>query len=197
MHGAGKLAKPADGVNTPYLRQGIPAYCQPMQNEKSLGPGNRAIASFQCPTYPPLRILMVDDDPYLCEINAEVLRRHSYEINTVRDGEAGWDELQTNHYHLLITENDLPRLTGVGLVKKLRAACMPLPVIMVTGPLPTWESPHYSWLLKATKLLKPYGFDELLGLVKKVLAETASARAAMAPSPRWQSQPLPNRFRPR
>ena len=136
--------------------------------------------SLQCQTYPASRILMVDDATYLGELNAEVLRRHGYDVNTARDGEAGWEELQTNRYHLLITENDLPGLTGVGLVKKLRAACMPLPVIVVTGTLPGWKSPQYAWLLKATKLLKPYNFNDLLGLVKRVLADAASVRAEVA-----------------
>ena len=164
--------------------------CEKSRHREKLNSG-----SLQCQTYPPLRILMVSDDSCLCELNAEVLRRHSYEVNTARDGETGWEELQTNLYHLMITENNLPRLTGVGLLKRLRSACMPLPVIIVTGILPTWESPQYSWLLKATKLLKPYGFDELLGLVKKVLDDTARARAKAASPPAWQISPQANHFR--
>ena len=166
-----------------------------MQTEKSGLLANSASELLQCLTDPPLRILMVDDDSRLCRLNAEVLRRHNYEVTTAGDGQAGWDELLTNRYHLLITENDLPCLTGVGLVKKVHSACMPLPVIVVTGTLPARKSPEYSWLLKATKLFKPYRFDELLGLVKKVLAETACARAGTAP-PIWQSQPLSNRLWP-
>ena len=166
-----------------------------MNTGNSCKPESFISGSLQCPAYPPLRILMVDDDPYLGELNAEVLRRHGYEVNIARDVEAGWEELLTNHYHLLITENDLPRLTGVGLVKKLRSGCMPLPVIVVTGILPGWESPEYPWLLKATKLFKPYRFDDLLALVKKVLTETVSPRAGTA-LPAWRSQPLSNRFRP-
>ena len=154
---------------------------------------NSASESLQCQTDPPLRILMVDDDSRRCRLNAKVLQRHNYEVNTAADGQAGWEELQTNRYHLLITENDLPRLTGVGLVKKLHSACLPVPVIVVTRTLPARKSPEYSWHLKATKLFKPYRFDELLGLVKKVLAETACARAEIAP-PTRQSQSPSNSF---
>ena len=152
-----------------------------MQTEKSGWLANSVSESLQCQTDPPLRILMVDGDSHRCRLNAEVLRRQNYEVNTAADGQAGWEELQTNRYHLLITESDLPRLTGVGLVKKLYSACMPLPVIVVTGTLPARKSSEYSWLLKATKLFKPYHFDDLLGLVKKVLAETACAHAGTAP----------------
>jgi len=62
---------------------------------------------------------------------------------------------------LLIIKNDLPELTGVRLLKKLRSACMPLPVIMVIETMPLGIT-EYSWLLNANKLLMPYSFDELL-----------------------------------
>ena len=57
--------------------------------------------------------------------------RHGHIVNAAEDGAAGWDELQANHYNLLITEQDLPGFTGVKLIRKLRAARMVLPVVMV------------------------------------------------------------------
>jgi DNA-binding NtrC family response regulator len=141
--------------------------------------------------YSPTRILMVDDDPCLVELNAEVLRRHGYEVDIACDGKDGWEELQTNRYNLLITENDLPRLTGVGLVMKLRSACMSLPVIIAVGILPSWKSAEYPWLLKSTKLFKPYASEDLLGLVKSILPVPARIRAEIAPAQNWQSQPSP------
>jgi len=140
--------------------------------------------------YPPARILLVDTDPCVCELNAEGLRRHGYEVGIASDGKAGWEELQVNRYNLLITENDLPGLTGVGLVKKLRSASMPLPVIIAVGILPSWKSAEYPWLLKATKLFKPFNFEDLLRLVKSVLPEPAGVRAAMVPVQYWQRASL-------
>ena len=159
-------------------------------------PDSLADDSFPRQSYPPGRILIVNDDTCLGELNAEALRQHGYDANTASDGQAGWEELQTNHYHLLITENDLPGLSGVGLVKKLRAACMPLPVIMVTEALPSWKSPEYSWLLKATRLLKPYSCEELRRMVINVLNAAVSTRKKVAPPPAWQLRPRANRFRP-
>ena len=132
---------------------------------------------------------MVNDDPCLCELNSEALWRHGYEVDVASDGKAGWEELQTNHYNLLITENDLFGLTGVGLVMKLRSACMSLPVIIAVGILPSWKSAEYPWLLKATKLFKPYAFEDLLGLVKSVLPQIAGVRAEVPREPSRRSQP--------
>lgn len=160
-----------------------------MNTGKLRQPGSLVDDSLGCQTYPPGRILMVDDDPGLCASNAEALRRHGYHVTTAGDGEAGWEELQIHRYHLLITANTLPGLSGVGLVKKLRSACMPLPVIMVIEALPAWESPQYSWLLKATKLLKPYSIADLLSLVKQVLRPTADVREQARARPHWQNPP--------
>jgi DNA-binding response OmpR family regulator len=166
-----------------------------MQTEKSGKLENSADESLQCETYSPARILIVDDDRSLCEFNAEGLRRHGYEVGIASDGKVGWEELQANRYNLLITENDLPRLTGVGLVKKLRSASMSLPVIIAVEILPSWKSAEYPWLLKATKLFKPYDFEDLLGSVKSVLPTPAGVRATFVPVQHWRSQPSAERLR--
>jgi len=110
---------------------------------------------------------MVNDDPQ--EFIARPLRQYGYKVVVAGDGEAAWQQLQINHYNLLITENELPGASGVGLLKKLRAACMFLPVIVAIETLPSWQSSDYPWLLKATKLIKPYTFEDLLGLVSRFL----------------------------
>ena len=138
---------------------------------------------------------MVDDDSHRCRRNAEGLRRHNYEVNTAADGQAGWEEIQTGRYHLLITEIDLPRVTGVGLVKKLCAARIPTPVIMSTVILPIWEFDLLPWMQAVTILRKPYSIGKLLGLVKSVLPETAGVRAENVPASIWQSQPATDSLR--
>jgi len=121
------------------------------------------------PSHPPCRLLAVAEGPCLCEFTAEILQPHGYEVDIARDGEAAWRKLQTRPYNLLLIENDLPGLDGVELLKKLRSAAMPLPVVMVIDFLPSWQSVEYPWLLKATKLFKPYSFEDLLGLLKKMV----------------------------
>lgn len=140
-----------------------------------------ADASLPGCTDPAGRILIVDDAPCRCELNAETLRRHGYLVAIAGDSEAGWEELQNNRYNLLITEHVLPGLTGAGLVKKLRSACMSLPVIMVVETLPSWRSADYPWFLKAAKLFKPYSFGELLDSVKRILTPAGNLRERIMP----------------
>jgi len=135
----------------------------------------------------PRRILVVDQDPYLCHLSADVLIRHGYEVNAVEDGAAGWEELQANPYDLLITEHDLPKISGVKLVKKVRAAHLDLPVVMVAVKFPTRLARNSSLQL-ATMLLKPLPIDKLLETVNIVLRASSRPTGQTAP-PAPQLQP--------
>lgn len=141
------------------------------------------------------RILVVEDDAAIRQLNTEILTCSGYLVDAAEDGAAAWDALQRNNYDLVVTDNEMPKVTGVELIKKLQDARMILPVIMVTGTLPDEEFAHYPCLQPAVTLLKPYTFDELLNAVKAVLRATSNALEEIAPPPNWQTQPRANHFR--
>jgi DNA-binding response OmpR family regulator len=120
-------------------------------------------------TSPLHRILVVDDDISIRQFNAEVLLHSGYQVDAAADGAAAWEILKTDSYDLLITDHQMPTLTGVELLKKLRAARMALPAILITGTIPTEELNRHPRLQIEATLLKPFTPDELLGTVKKVL----------------------------
>jgi DNA-binding response OmpR family regulator len=82
---------------------------------------------------PPLCILVVEDDRNLRQINATVLTHAGYAVDMDEDGDAAREALQAKRCELMITDNHMPRLTGIELLNKLRSTPMGLPVIMVTG----------------------------------------------------------------
>src|SRR5450759_780416 len=79
---------------------------------------------------PPHRILVVEEDIHVRQLNTEVLTRSGYEVDAAEDGAAAWVALNGDSYDLMITDNGMPKLTGIELLRKLRAARMELPVIM-------------------------------------------------------------------
>jgi DNA-binding response OmpR family regulator len=117
---------------------------------------------------PRCRILVVDDDGDIRRFNAEALSGSGYHVDTAVDGAEGWETLKGNHYDLLITDNNMPKLSGIELIKKLNAACIPMRVILASGVSHAEETD----LRLAATLPKPFTLDELLGTVKKVLGET-------------------------
>ena len=121
------------------------------------------------------RILVVEDERDLRQITAEVLIDAGYQVDVAENGRAAWDALQLTKYDLLITDQLMPKMSGVALLKKIHAARMTLPVIIATGLLPTWEFALHTWLQPVKMLPKPFSFEELLGMVKCALPKDASA----------------------
>jgi DNA-binding response OmpR family regulator len=157
-----------------------------MQDNRTSRAGEAASAEARCGTDPPHRILVVDDDSGIRQLSARVLIPCGYEVDTAEDGAVAWEALHANRYDLLITDYNMPKVSGVELVKKLRSARMALPVILASGAMPAEELNRHPWLQLAATLRKPFTGDELLGTVKKVLRGTDSA---CEPLPIWRSQP--------
>ena len=123
------------------------------------------------------RILVVDDEMLIREVNAGILSRSGYQTETAEDGEAAWKALQTNCYDLLITDNNMPKVSGLELIKKLHAAQIALPVIMVSGTIPSEAWDREACPEIAATLPKPVTVKELVDTVKKVLQTRPLARA--------------------
>ena len=121
-------------------------------------------------THFPRRILVVDDDRDARQLTVDVLTSSGYEVEGVKDGAAGWAALQARHYDLIITDNRMPRMKGIEMIAKLRAASMTLPVIMATGLLPTHEFVRRPWLKPDITLEKPFSNDDLMEAVKTLLS---------------------------
>jgi len=140
------------------------------------------------------RILVVEDDDDIRHLNTEVLSCSGYNVDAAPDGAIAWDTLQLNSYDLLVTDHQMPKVTGIELLKKLLAAHMALPVILVSGTIPTQELRRHPWLQIDATLLKPYTPDELRATVRKVLCATDSIPGQAAPPPHWQDEPTADRL---
>lgn len=121
---------------------------------------------------PPDHILVVEDDADIRHMNVEALERAGYQVDDAEDGAAAWQTLNHQSYDLMITDQNMPKVSGLELLKKLHAIHMTLPTIMATGTLPTAEFARCPWLQPAATLLKPYTLEEMLRTVKKILSET-------------------------
>jgi len=120
-------------------------------------------------------ILLVDDDQDLRSMNAELLSESGYHVDTAEDGASAWRALQKNRYDVLITDNTMPRVTGLELIKKLRSEEMSLSVILASGTVPAEELIQNPWLNIDAVLPKPYCITDLVKSVDAVLHKTITA----------------------
>jgi DNA-binding response OmpR family regulator len=123
---------------------------------------------------------VVEDDGLIRRLNTQVLTHSGYRVDAAEDGAVAWDTLQGARYDLLVTDNDMPKVSGVELLHKLHAAHMVLPVILATGKLPEEDFTSHPWLQPAALLLKPYSFDDLVGTVKTMLDQLPAAPGRLA-----------------
>lgn len=115
-------------------------------------------------------ILVVEDDPQIRQLNYLILSDAGYSVDLAEDGQAGWEAIRKNNYDLVLTDNAMPRLRGWQLVQKMRAAGMATPVIVCTASVTPADEVEYLGMAVAARLLKPFRLEELLGIVKSVLA---------------------------
>jgi PAS domain S-box-containing protein len=143
------------------------------------GPGGPALPS---PANSPRRILLVDDRSDTRQRSLEVLAGAGYEVEAVKDGAAGWDALQAKSYDLLITDNNMPTMTGLEMIEKLRSARMGVPVILATAQAPTREFDRKPWLKPDATLQQPFSNEDLLEAVSRVLSRDARMGPALRAS---------------
>lgn len=82
------------------------------------------------------RILMIDDDVKLTALVAEYLTREGMEVEVIHDGAQGLERARTSAPSLLVLDVMLPGLSGLDVLRQLRAgggAASRLPVIMLTA----------------------------------------------------------------
>lgn len=80
------------------------------------------------------KILIIDDSLTVREAESKLLQNEGYIVDTVVDGLAGWNAIQTQKYDLIITDIDMPRMNGIELIKTIRAdpRYKNIPIIIVT-----------------------------------------------------------------
>ena len=129
----------------------------------------------------------MEDEHDLRQLTAEVLMDAGYKVDVAEDGATAWATLQLHHYDLLITDQLLPKVSGVELLKKIHVARMTVPVIMATQTLPTWEFAMHPCLQRVTIVCLPYTIDKLLSMVESILPETVNSATQGLAAPNWRT----------
>lgn len=119
-------------------------------------------------------ILVVDDEQYIRKLLSKLLTDVDYQVDTAEDGAIGWEKLQSQTYDLLVTDNRMPKVSGVELVRRIRAAQMTLPIIMITATPPE----NIEDLELAVVLEKPFGIKQLARAVEDVFHQQLQTRNA-------------------
>ncbi|MDR6739369.1 two-component system sensor histidine kinase and response regulator WspE [Herbaspirillum sp. 1173] len=80
------------------------------------------------------KVLVVDDSLTVRELERKLLTNRGYQVTVAVDGMDGWNAVRAEHFDLVITDIDMPRMDGIELVTLIRGApqLQALPVMIVS-----------------------------------------------------------------
>ncbi|HPD45672.1 MAG TPA: response regulator [Anaerohalosphaeraceae bacterium] len=122
------------------------------------------------------KVLIVDDEIHIVQVVAIKLRNNGFEVITAENGAEALELIQSNHPDLVITDYQMPVMTGVELIENLRSdpRFAELPVIMLTARGFAIEEEKKERLNVAACLSKPFSPREVLQCVQDVLEQVSA-----------------------
>ena len=80
------------------------------------------------------RVLVVDDSITVRELERQLLQSRGFAVDVAVDGMDGWNAIRSVHYDLIVTDVDMPRMDGIGLVSLIKAdpSRKDIPVVIVS-----------------------------------------------------------------
>ena len=117
-----------------------------------------------------MRVLVIEDEPRLAENIAFALREGpGHAVDCAEDGETGLAFAQNRCYDLIILDLMLPKLDGLGTLKRIRAAKDPTPVLILTARREVNSTIHLLNAGADDYLSKPFDLGELLARAKALI----------------------------
>ncbi len=112
------------------------------------------------------RILLVEDEAWLAQMLARVLREEGYAVETAGDGQSGFARAVDGGFDLLLLDWMLPDRSGVQIVRGLRAADIAVPILMLTARDQVEDRVEGLDAGADDYLPKPFALAELLARVR-------------------------------
>jgi DNA-binding response OmpR family regulator len=132
------------------------------------------------------RVLVIEDDPDIGRLITLQLAELDCECRLVADGVTGLAEAQAGNYELVILDVMLPRLDGLQICRRLRAAEQHTPILMLTAKSSELDRVLGLELGADDYLTKPFSMLELAARLKGMFRraeQLAAAKLAAASAP--------------
>jgi two-component system response regulator MprA len=115
------------------------------------------------------RVLVVDDDPRSRNAVARLLTEEGYDATVAADGEEASGLLASWHPDLVLTDLNMPRLDGCGLLKRVNALVPGTPVIVLSARSGADGRASVEGMGVAGFFAKPVQIDELLARIHDLI----------------------------
>lgn len=116
-----------------------------------------------------MRILLVEDDELLTETLTVALSQQNYVVDTVRDGQSGWELVEAYAYDLVVTDVMLPKLDGFSLCRQIRNHGYQMPILLLTALDSGTDKTTGLDAGADDYVVKPFDLAELIARVRALL----------------------------
>jgi len=120
---------------------------------------------------PGTRVLVVEDDRDIARLVELALEQRGFEVCCARDGLSGLTAAKEFDPAVVILDIMLPKMDGVGVLKKLRESGNRVPIIMLTARATTPDKVHSLDLGADDYLTKPFDLEELMARLRARLRQ--------------------------
>jgi len=116
-------------------------------------------------------VLTVDDSASIRQMVAFTLKSSGYEVTDATDGMDGLDKAKGKSFNLILTDQNMPRMDGLTLIKNLRALPQykTTPILMLTTESSDTMKTQGREAGATGWLVKPFDPQKLIEVVKKVI----------------------------
>lgn len=116
-------------------------------------------------------MLSVDDDGELRELLHELISQMGHDSVTAADGVDALEKMEEKHFDIVITDINMPRLNGVGLIKRIASDFSDTDVIAITGFQTEYNYTDIIALGASDFICKPINIDEFEAKIKRIVRE--------------------------
>ena len=116
-------------------------------------------------------VLCVDDDPGIRELLHEIITRLGHSIITAVDGIDALEKLAADHFDIVITDINMPRMDGIELIKRIKTEFDDVDVIAITAYEMTYKYTDIIALGASDFISKPFNVNELEAKLNRILRE--------------------------
>jgi DNA-binding NtrC family response regulator len=115
------------------------------------------------------KILIVDDDPKICETLSDILEEAGYEVFTACNGQNALEKIRFDSFNLVITDIKMPIMDGMALLKEIEKSHANIEVIVITSYGNQGQQVEATRLGAYEYLSKPLNLDQLKNIIARVL----------------------------
>ena len=115
-----------------------------------------------------MRILLTEDNFIVGKSIKQILENKKYLVDWVQDGESCETALCTTKFDIIILDINLPDISGIEIIKKIRAKKNYTPILVVSARNSTQNKIEGLDLGADDYLTKPFDYEELLARIKSL-----------------------------